>query len=99
MFSHDAQPDPAGDVDLGPIDQPAPEIAEAPFEGDLAPLEDPHSERVLGPGIEHRDVPHPDLGEQPAQLEVDLPGGELGGIEAGLFALDLRDPGHLGGRL
>src|SRR5262245_41532383 len=48
--------DPAGDRDLGPVDQADAEVAERALEGDPAPLQDPDADRVLGARVLHGDV-------------------------------------------
>src|SRR3712207_4006481 len=79
----------AGDVDLRPVDQPAPEVAEAAGERDAAAGEDADPERVAGARVGHRDVGDALLVEQPPELEVDLARGQLGGVEHGARAVDL----------
>src|ERR671918_1806254 len=91
--------DAAGDVDLGPVDQAAAEVAERALEGDAAAREDADAERVLGAGVLHGQVLDPLLVEQPAELQVDLPGREDAGVEDGLLPVDLGDLGDVGMRL
>src|SRR5215472_6399147 len=87
--------DPAGHADLRPVDQAAAEVAEAALDGDRAASENADGDRVLGPGIEYGDVLDSLVVDQAAQLEVDLPGGELGRVEYGSATLDSRDLGRL----
>ena len=79
------------DLDLGPIDQADPEVAEAPLEGDAAAGQDPGAERMTGARIEDRHVLDALLVEQPAQLGVDLARGQLARVEHGALAVDLGD--------
>src|SRR5918999_711312 len=91
--------DSAGDVDLGPVDQAAAEVAERALEGDATAREDPDAERVLGAGVLHGHVLDPLLVQEPAELKVDLPGREVAGVEDGLLPVDLGDLGDVGERL
>src|SRR6185312_5205162 len=70
---------------------PAAEVAQAAVEGDLAAGEDADAERVARARIQHGDVLHALLVEQPAQLGVDLARGEILGLEHRLVAVDLGD--------
>ena len=81
MFSATDQPTRPVDLDLGAVDEPAAEVAEAALEGDPAAGEDAGAERVLRAGVEDRDVLDALLVEQPAQLEVDLAGGQVARVE------------------
>ena len=69
--------DPAGDVDLGPVDQAATEVAEAAAEGDPAARQDPDAERALGARVQDGDVVDALLVEQAPELQVDLPRGQV----------------------
>src|SRR5262249_28074856 len=95
--------DPAGDPDLRPVDQAAAEVAEAAVDGDPAPGEDADRDRVLGARVLDRDVGDALVVDQPAQLQGDLAGGQVGGVEdrrAGIaLALDDRVLRGLGVRL
>src|SRR6476661_565165 len=86
----------AGDVHLGPVDQAAPEVAEAALERDLATGQDAHAERVLRTRVLDGDVLDALLVDQPLQLEVDLARGHVGRVEDGRLPVDLGD---LGGRV
>src|SRR5450755_1988663 len=83
--------DAAGDQHLRAVDDPAGEVAEAALEGDPAAGQDPRAERMARAGVQHRDVAHALLVEQPAQLEVDPARGQLVGVERGAVAVDLAD--------
>ena len=94
MFSHADQPDATGDVNLGPVDQPAREVAEAALERDLAPRQDADPERVLRARVRDRDVVHAQVVDEPPQLEVDLARRQIAGVEARAIAVDLGGPGY-----
>ena len=79
------------DVHLGAVDDAAAEVAEAAVEGDLAACEDADAERMLGARVPHRDVGDALLVDQPAQLEVDLPGRQVVRVELGRGPVDLGD--------
>src|SRR5262249_57837430 len=91
--------DPPGDVDLGAVDQAAAEVAEAAVDGDPAPGEDADRDRVLRARVLDRDVGDPLGVDQPAELQVDLAGRQVCGVEDRLalrtFTLDLGDAGRL----
>src|ERR1700753_3193623 len=82
--------DAPGDVDLGAVDHAQREIAQGAFEVQLAAGQDARAQRVLGSRVEHRDVGDALLVEQPPQLEVDPPGGEMARVEGGRLPVDLR---------
>src|SRR3989337_2748276 len=67
----------------------APEVAEAAVEGDAAAREDADAERVLRPGVQDGDVLQALLIQEPAQLEVDLTGRQVLGVEHRPVAVDL----------
>src|SRR5262249_19145056 len=79
-----------GDLDLGPVDQPAAEVAETALEADPAAGEDRHAERVAGARVPDRHVRDALLVDQPAELRVDLPRGHVAGLDHGARAVDLR---------
>ena len=83
--------DATGDVDLGAVDQPAREVPEAALERDLAALQDPDAQRVLGARVADGHLVHALAVDQPAQLEVDLPRGQVARVEARALAVDLSD--------
>jgi hypothetical protein len=83
--------DAALDADLGPVDQAAPEVAEAAVERDPAAGEDADPERVLRAGVEDRHVGDPLLVDQPPQLGVDLARRERVRVERRAVAVDLGD--------
>src|SRR5216683_6513121 len=91
--------DPAGDVNLRPVDQAAPEVAEAALDADLAAGEDADRDRMLRPGVQDRDVLDALVVHKAAQLEVNLPRGELVRVENCPARLDRRDLGRAGIRL
>src|SRR5665213_3805284 len=88
--------DAAGDVDLGAVDHAEREVAEAALEAQPAARQQARAKRVAGPRIEDRDLLDPLRVEQPAQLEVDLPGRQVLGVEARRLAVDLRYPWNPG---
>src|SRR5579859_2060753 len=73
--------DPSGDVDLGPVDETAAEVAEAALDGDPAAGQDAHRERVLGARVTHGHLGDALVVDEAAQLEVDLARGQLGRVE------------------
>src|SRR6266566_324090 len=90
--------DPSGDVDLGPVDKPAAEVAEAAVDSDPAAGQDADREGVLGARVADGHVGDALVVDEAAQLEVDLPGGQLGRVEErGKPVLALLDNGHHGG--
>ena len=86
----DRPPDPSGDLDLGAVDQPTAEVAQAALEADPAAGEDGDAERVPRARVEDGHVGDTLLVDQPAQLGVDLSGRQLSGVEHGAAAVDLR---------
>src|SRR6185295_1339660 len=84
------------DTHLRAVDQPDAEVAERALERDRAALEDPDADRVLGARVLDRHVGDPLLVDQVAQLEIDLAGRELGGVEHRGRAVDLGDVGNFG---
>ena len=90
----DRRADPPGDLDLRTVDQPAAEVTEASLEADPAAGEDRHPERMPRARVQHGDVAHPPFVDQPAQLRVDLPRGQIARVEHGPAVLDLRGLGH-----
>src|SRR5918996_4191410 len=91
--------DPPGDADLGTVDEAAAEVAQAAFEVDLAAGEDPDAQRVLRARVQDRHLVDAFLVQEPAQLEVDLPGGEIVRVERCDPGLDRRRPRRLRERL
>src|SRR5215469_8608332 len=67
-------------ADVRPVDQAAAEIAEAALDMEVQAVQDADGERMLGAGVlhDHRAVA---LAHQLAQLEVDLPAIQIGGVE------------------
>src|SRR5262249_58261111 len=89
----------AGEVDLGPVDDPAAEVAERAVEGDLATGEDADAKRVLPARVVDDHFPDAFLVEQSPQLEVDRARRQLLGVEAGDAVFDLGRARRLGVRL
>src|SRR6266576_1497497 len=91
--------DPPLHLDLRPVDEPAAEVAEAAVDRDLAAGQDAHHERVLRARVEDGHVADALVVDEAAELQVDLPGGQLGRVEGGpgavRAALDRRGPGCL----
>src|SRR5579859_738549 len=69
------------DVDLGPVDQPAAEVAEAAVDRDPGARQDAHRDGVLGARVADGHVGDALVVDEAAQLEVDLAGGQVGRIE------------------
>jgi hypothetical protein len=91
--------DPTLDEDLGPVDQPAAEVAEAAGERDPAARQDADAERMLRSRILDRDVLDALFVDEAAELEVDQPRGEVVRVEGRPLAVDARDLGRFGVRL
>src|SRR6266516_2969469 len=93
--------DPAGDLHLRAVDQADTEVAEAALEADPAALQDADADRVFGPRVADHHVVDALLVDEPAQLQVDLAGAHLGGVEdrAPALPVDLGDPRDRRGRL
>src|SRR5215470_8820986 len=92
--------DPPPHVDLRPVDEPAAEVAEAAVDGDPAAGQDAHGEGVFRARVEDGHVPDALVVDEPAELQVDLPGGQLGRVEHRRgpvrAALHRRGPRRLG---
>ncbi len=86
--------DSPGDDHLRPIDHAEAEVPEAALKPDATPRQDADADGVLGAGVADRHLGHALLVEEPAQFQVDLAGGQLGGVEAGRLTGDLRDLGN-----
>src|SRR4029079_17870101 len=86
----------AVDLDLGPVDEAAPEVAERAVEGDLAPGEDADADRVLRARDLDGDGSDPLFVEEAAKLEVDLARGEVVRVKGRLAVLHLRGARSLG---
>jgi hypothetical protein len=80
----------SGDLDLGTVDQPTAEVAEAALEPYPAAGQDGDAEGVLGARIPHGHIGDPLLVDQPAQLGVDLAGGHLASLDHRALPIDLR---------
>src|SRR5262249_11486534 len=87
--------DAPGDVDLGPVDQAAAEVAEAALERDPTAGEDADADRVLRTGVSDGDDTDALLVEKAPELEVDLPRRKRLRVERRPVAVDLRDPRRL----
>src|SRR6266851_296706 len=86
--------DSPGDDHLRPIDHAEAEVPEAALKPDATPGQDADADGVLGAGVAHCHLGHALLVEEPAQFQVDLAGGQLGGVEPGRLTGDLRDLGN-----
>src|SRR6188472_2102079 len=82
--------DAPGDLDLGPVDQPAAEVPKAALEPNPAAGQDRHAEGVTGARIAHGHVGDALLVDQPPQLGVDLARGHLASLDHRALPIDLR---------
>src|SRR5580693_10691768 len=91
--------DPPGDVDLRAVDQPAAEVAEAARDPDPAAQKQAYRDRVAGLRVEHGHLGDALGVQQPAQLEVDLPDGQVGRVQLRGVPADHRGLGGGGVRV
>src|SRR5690625_5230142 len=70
-------------MDLRTVDQATAEVSEAAVDLDLASGQQAHREGVLGPRVAHRDLGDAFTVDEPAQLQVDLAGTQLGRVQFG----------------